>query len=105
MEFRVTVSLGQSSVDSTALDQRAAGLQRCLPGGTKVVVDVVKAAIQLVLSVNVADALEAADEGLRITHSGLRDAGIDRPTTIVHVEAEAVAAPITGDNLLPHPAP
>lgn len=105
MEFRVTVGLGQDSVDPEVLDERAAAVQRCVPPGAVVVVDVVKAAIQLVLPVHVDDALEAAQQALQISDRGLRDGGLNRPDTIIVLEAEAVVASVADENLRPHPAP
>ena len=102
MEFRITVGLGQDTVDPTTLEDRAAALQRCVPSGAAVLVDVVKAAIQLVLPLHADDALEVARQAVHITEQGINDAGLNRPTSIVVVEAEAVASPVSEEDLRPH---
>lgn len=101
MEFRVKVSVGQDSVDPAVLDKRAGALQRQLPAGAVVVVDQVKAAIQVVAAVDVDDALQA----VHITTEGLNEAGLQRPATILTVEAEAVAGQLAAEQVRPHPVP
>jgi len=108
VEFRVTVGLGQDSVDGAELEGRATALQDCLAavdqGAGVVVVDLIKAALQLVLAVNAADALGAAQQALDAAGRALRDAGLSAPGSIVTVEAEAVPAPTQDHLLRPHPA-
>jgi len=109
VEFRVTVGLGQDSVDVATLEDRAAALQQRmaeLPGGADavVVVDLVKAAAQLVVSVDADDALTAAARTLQLAGEGLQAAGLDAPGSVVTVEAEAVPAPAQDQVLRPHPA-
>lgn len=106
MEFRVTVGLGQDSIDTGVLDARAELLRRTLTAdragsGAVVVVDPVKAAVQLVIMVNAGDALTAAQRGMAVTGRALHDAELAPPVTIVTVEAEAVPDP-AGDQP-PHP--
>jgi hypothetical protein len=101
MEFRVTVSLGQDSADPAVLDERAAALQRCIPVGTALV-DVVKAAVQLVLPLTADDGLEAVSQGIGIVEQAIRDAALQRPTSIVVIEAEAVTTAVPVENLSPH---
>lgn len=105
MEFRVTVNVGQDSVDPAVLDQRAGALQRQLPAGAVVVVDPVKAAIQVVAAVHVDDALQAVQQAVHITTEGLNEAGLQRPATILTVEAEAVAGQLAAEQVRPHPVP
>jgi len=95
VEFRVTVGLGQDSVEVATLEGRAAALQQhvaALPdgGGAVVVVDLVKAAAQLVVNVDAGDALAAAAQALQLADEGLQAAGLDAPGSVVTVEAEAV---------------
>ena len=109
MEFRVTVGLGQDSVEVATLEGRAAALQQhvaALPagGGGVVVVDLVKAAAQLVVNVDAGDALAAAARALQLADEGLQAAGLDAPGSVVTVEAEAVPAPAQDQVLRPHPA-
>jgi len=109
VEFRVTVGLGQDSVEVAALEGRAAALQEAiarLPGGAEaeVVVDLVKAAAQLVVAVQADDALAAAEQALQLTGQGLRAADLGAPGSIVVVEAEAVPPPAHDQVLRPHPA-
>lgn len=101
MEFRVTVSLGQNSADATVLTERTATLQRSVTMGT-VLVDVVKAAIQLVLPVDADDALDAVNQATRITAHAIQAAALDQPTTIAVVEAEAVTTAVAEEDLRPH---
>lgn len=101
MEFRVTVSLGQDSADPTTLNDRTAALQGSVTVGT-VLIDVVKAAIQLVLPVRADDALQAVNQAGRIAAQAIKAAALDQPTSIVVVEAEAVTTAVAEKNLLPH---
>lgn len=107
MEFRVTVGLGQDDVDVAVLEGRADALQGAvaeLPGGAgaEVVVDLVKAAVQLVVAAQADDALAAAAQALHLTGQGLREAGLGAPGSIVTVEAEAVPPPAHDQILRPH---
>jgi hypothetical protein len=105
--FRVTVGLGQDSVDAAVLEGRATALQGGLDAvdeGAVVVVDLVKAALQLVLSMHADDAVDAAQQALRAASGALRDAGLDAPASMVTVDAEAVPAPTQDHLLRPHPA-
>lgn len=101
MEFRVTVSLGQDSADPTTLNDRTAALQGSVTVGT-VLIDVVKAAIQLVLPVHADDALQAVNQGTRIAAQAIQAAALHQPTSIVVVEAEAVTTAVAEEDLLPH---
>lgn len=108
-EFRVTVGLGQDSVEVATLERRAAALQEGVAelaggDGAVVVVDLVKAAAQLVVSVDAGDALAAATEAVKLAGEGLQAAGLDAPGNVVTVEAEAVPAPAQAQVLRPHPA-
>ena len=102
----MTVGLGQDSVDPQVLDERASALQRSVSGdgdpAAVVVVDVIKAAIQLVLAVPADDALSAARAALQTAEQGLQLAALDRPHSIAVVEAEAVTAPVADVPLRPH---
>ncbi len=101
MEFRVTVSLGQDSADPTTLNERTAALQQSAAAGT-VLVDIVKAAIQLVLPVHADDALDAVNQATRIAGQAIQAAALDQPTSIVVVEAEAITMPVAEEDLRPH---
>lgn len=108
MEFRVTVGLGQDTVEAAVLEDRAAVLQERIIGlpegaGAVVVVDLVKATEQLVLVVHAEDALTAAQQALQTAGRGLQQAGLGAPGSIVTVEAEAVPAPVPDHLLRPHP--
>lgn len=108
MEFRVTVGLGQDSVETTVLEGRGTALQESLAGlpegaGAVVVVDLVKATAQLVLLVQAEDALAAAQQALQAAGRGLQQAGLGAPGSIVTLEAEAVPAPVPDHLLRPHP--
>lgn len=108
VEFRVTVGLGQDSTDPVVLGDRAAQLQRSaagLGGGTDpiVVVDLVKAALQVVLAVDAADALTASQRALAAAGRSLHEAQLEAPTTVVTLEAEAVPAAAQDLPLPPHP--
>ncbi len=110
MEFRVTVGLGQDSVEVATLERRAVALQNAVAAlpdgaGAEVVVDLVKAAAQLVVAVRADDALGAAERALQLTGQGLRTADLRAPGSIVTVEAEAVPPPAHDQILRPHPAP
>ena len=107
MEFRVTVGLGQDSVDVATLESRAGALQervRALSAGEDgvVVIDLVKAAAQLVISVPADDALDAAEQALALTKEALQGAGMQAPGSVVTVEAEAVPKPVHDQVLRPH---
>lgn len=107
MEFRVTVGLGQDSVDAAVLEARAAALQEVVAehadrGGAVVVVDLVKATVQLVLLVQGDDALTAAHQALQAASRGVRAAGLSAPATMVILEAEAVPVPTQDHLLRPH---
>ncbi len=109
MQFRVTVGLGQDSVDAAVLENRAAVLQQRVGGqgegaGSVVVVDLVKAAVQLVVVVQAEDALAAAQRALQDAGRGLEEAELSAPGSIVTVEAEAIPAPAQDHPLRPHPA-
>lgn len=109
MEFRVTVGLGQDSADVAVLEDQAAALQDsvdCLPegGGGVVVVDLVKAAVQLVLAVEAEDALDAAHQALGTVGRALMAAALPAPASILTVEAEAVPSPSQDHPLRPHAA-
>ena len=109
MEFRVTVGLGQNSVEAAVLEGRAAALQERVAAqpdgvGATVVVDLVKAAAQLVLVVQAQDALAAAQRALAVAGRGLQEAELSAPGSIVTVEAEAVPGPVHDHVLRPHPA-
>lgn len=101
MEFRVTVSLGQNSADPATLNERTAALQNSAAAGT-VLVDVVKAAIQLVLPVHADDALDAVNQATRIAAQAIQGAALEQPTSIVVVEAEAVTTAVDEQDLRPH---
>ena len=101
MEFRVTISLGQNSADPATLNERTAALQKSAAAGT-VLVDVVKAAIQLVLPVDADDALDAVNQATRIAAQAIRGAALEQPTSIVVVEAEAVTTAVAEQDLRPH---
>ncbi len=110
VEFRVTVGLGQDTVDTAVLDARAAALQRQLTdvpgagsGPVAVVVDPVKAAVQVVVGVDAGDALTAAQRALAVTSRALHDTGLAPPATIVTAEAEAVPDPAVEQPRQPHP--
>ncbi len=108
MEFRVTVGLGQDTVEAAVLEDGAAVLQERIIGlpegaGAVVVVDLVKATEQLVLVVHAEDALTAAQQALQTAGRGLQQAGLGAPGSIVTVEAEAVPAPVPDHLLRPHP--
>lgn len=107
MEFRVTVGLGQDSVEVDTLERRGAALQECVraqPGAADavVVVDLVKATTGLVVAVDAEDALAAAAQVLALTRQGLAGAGVGAPRSIVTVEAEAVPGPAHDQVLRPH---
>ena len=107
MEFRVTVGLGQDSVDVATLESRAGALQerlRALSAGEDgvVVIDLVKAAAQLVISVHADDALAAAEQAMALTKESLQGAGMQAPGSVVTVEAEAVPEPAHDQVLRPH---
>ena len=81
VEFRVTVALGQDSVDPDVLHTRAATVHDHLAGninGATVAVDPVKATVQLIVTVDTADALTAAQRALAVTGRALHDAGSQR---------------------------
>ena len=110
MEFRVTVGLGQDTLETAVLDARAAALQRQLTdvhggggGPVAVVVDPVKAAVQVVVGVDAEDALTAAQRALAVTSRALHDTGLAAPVTIVTAEAEAVPDPAVEQPRQPHP--
>jgi len=109
VEFRVTVGLGQDSADVAVLEDRAAVLQDsvdALSGDVDVVVvvDLVKAAVQLVLAVEAEDALAAAHRALGSLDSALATAALSAPASILTVEAEAIPSPSQDHPLRPHPA-
>lgn len=109
MTFRVTVVLGQDSVQVGALERRAALLQdavQAVPGGAgaETVVDLVKATASLVVAVQAQDALEAAELAIALVRRGVRDTGMTGPQSIVTLESEAVPAPALDQPLSPHPA-
>ncbi len=101
MEYRVTVSLGQDSADPTTLNDRTAALQASVSVGT-VLIDIVKAAIQLVLPVHADDALQAVNQATRIAGQAIQAAALDRPTSVVVIEAEAVTTAVAEEELRPH---
>ena len=101
MDFRVTVGIGQDTVDPAVLDARAAALAKSVSGGS-VLVDVVKAAVQVVLPVAGSDALGAIRQALDVVEQGVGAAGLDRPTSIAVIEAEAVTAAVAEADLRPH---
>lgn len=108
MEFRITIGLGQDSVDATALEARAAALQEVVSEngdrrGKVVVVDLVKATVQLVLPVQAQDALAAADLAVKAARRWVEAAGLTAPGSIVTLEAEAIPAPAQDHQLRPHP--
>lgn len=108
VEFRVTVGLGQDSMDPGVLGDRAARLQQSAAGpgsGTDsvVVVDLVKAAVQVVFAVDAEDALTASQRALAAASRSLHEAHLLAPTTVVTVEAEAVPAAAQDLPLPPHP--
>jgi hypothetical protein len=109
VEFRVTVGLGQDSADVAVLEDRAAALQdsvNSLPEGLGgvVVVDLVKATVQLVLAVEAEDALAAAHQALGTTGGALQAAALPAPASILTVEAEAIPSPSQDQPLRPHAA-
>ncbi len=69
-----------------------------------VVVDLVKAAVQLVLAVEAEDALAAAHRALGSLDSALATAALSAPASILTVEAEAIPSPSQDHPLRPHPA-
>lgn len=108
MEFRVTIGLGQDSVDVAALEARAAALQEVVTEngdgrGKVVVVDLVKATVQLVLPMHAKDALAAADQAVKAARRWVEAAGLAAPASIVTLEAEAVPVPAQDHQLRPHP--
>ena len=107
MAFRVTVSLGQETADAPMLEVSAGALQenaRALPGGADAValVDPVKAAIQLVVVVDEADALIAGRRALELVGDALHDAEMRAPASILTLEAESVPAPAADSDVRPH---
>jgi hypothetical protein len=107
MAFRVTVSLGQATPDAPILEVSAGALEenaRALPGGgdAVAVVDPVKAAVQLVVVVDEADALTAGRRALELVGDALRDAEMPPPASILTLEAESVPAPAADGDVRPH---
>lgn len=106
VEFRVTVGLGQDSADVAVLEDRAAVLQDSVDAlsGDVDVVDLVKAAVRLVLAVEAEDALAAAHRALGSLDSALATAALSAPASILTVEAEAIPSPSQDHPLRPHAA-
>lgn len=112
-QYRVTVGVGQDSADPSVLERRASTVQTAVdrvvdrgsaPAGATVVVDPVKATVQLVVVTAADDALGAAQQLLQIVGRVLADAGVEAPASILTVEAEAVPVPLDDDRALrPHP--
>ncbi len=112
-QYRVTVGVGQDSAEPSVLERRASTVQAAVdrstgrgaaPAGATVVVDPVKATVQLVVATAADDALGAAQQVLQILGRVLADAGVDAPASILTVEAEAVPVPLDdGRALRPHP--
>lgn len=109
--YRLTVSLGRQTIDRTELLAEAEKLDdhwnRVLLGGRQdhpltpeVLVDVVKGAMQVVLTLDAPDALTAAVLGLARLVSAFQGVGLAGPQTIVSVEAEQVPGP-TGPSVAP----
>ncbi len=112
-QYRVTVGVGQDSAEPSVLERRASTVQAAVdrstgrgaaPAGATVVVDPVKATVQLVVATAADDALGAAQQVLQILGRVLADAGVEAPASILTVEAEAVPVPLDdGRALRPHP--
>ncbi len=112
-QYRVTVGVGQDSAEPSVLERRASTVQTAVdrstgrgaaPAGATVVVDPVKATVQLVVATAADDALGAAQQVLQILGRVLADAGVEAPASILTVEAEAVPVPLDdGRALRPHP--
>jgi len=98
VQYRVTIGLGQDSVEPHLLEQRASTLRVAVgsdAAGTDagVVVDPVKATVQLVLVSAADDALVAAQQALQLAGRVLQQAELGAPASILTVEAEAVPVP------------
>jgi hypothetical protein len=111
MTFRVTTSLSRQSADGLDLDRQASGLLAALepsaPQGHKradVRVDPVKAAVQVTVLVEAEDALMAARTALDVVGQALLLAQLERPTSVITIEAEAVPTRVEHDPGL-HPVP
>ena len=106
MQYRVTIGLGQDSVEAAVLETRAAALRESVAGlddggGATVVVDPVKAVTQLVVPLDAVDGLAAVERAVHLAGQGLADAGLAAPASIVTIEAEAVPA-ASAETSLPH---
>lgn len=114
MDYRLTVTLGRESVDRGELLAEAQTLARFFTKGPRggagsepptrlvpdVLVDPVKAALQLVITIDAPDALNATILGLgRVAHS-LQATQLGFPKSVLTFEAEAIPRP-TGPNALP----
>lgn len=90
--YRVTLSLGRPTIDRERLLAEGRRLNDHLMklGGGDVLVDPVKGTMQLVLSLDVEDALTAALAGTAQAHSAFEFAELAPPESVVSVEAEHV---------------
>jgi hypothetical protein len=107
MDYRVTVGLGQDSVEEVHLVTRAAALVeqvRLREGGRDATVDVdpVKAALQVVVVLAAPDALTASRTALDLLQQSLQDAQMPAPGSILTVEAESVPDPVSSDDVRRH---
>lgn len=99
MKFRMTVGLGQDTVDPDVLQTLAGTVHEHLSGnisGAAVAVDPVKATVQLGSPSTPTKPSPAAQRALAVTGRALHGAGLPAPVTILTAEAEAVPAPATG---------
>ncbi len=107
MDYRVTVGLGQDSVDEVHLVANAAAVLEQLRlgeagGDATANVDAVKATVEVVVVIAAADALDATRRALDAVQQCLRDANIPAPTSIVSVESESVPQPVRNEDVRPH---
>jgi hypothetical protein len=108
MDYRVTVGLGQESLEEAHLVTHAAALLeqvRLQADGLDATVDVdaVKATVRLVAVLPAADALSAGRRAVEIVQQSLQDANMPAPASIVTLEAESVPEPVRDGDVRPHP--
>lgn len=88
--YRVTLSLGRPTIDRERLLAEGRRLNDHFMKRGDVLVDPVKGTMQLVLSLDVEDALTAALAGTAQAHSAFEFAELAPPESVVSVEAEHV---------------
>lgn len=90
MTYRVTATLGRATIERTVLIDEALSIHEGLRGRAEVTVDEVKAAIRVIMNLDVSNTLESVMTLTATLITVFNHFGLEPPQTIALVESEHV---------------